>query len=229
MLITLLAATQVAALPPINGRAIRPGEACYTMRREGKDGAVPFGTTHQRIRILPGPRGGLIEVATRQTGSGARGSFDMRDVYVMRRADLRPVSYLNKVKGETKIELTYGDKQVTGRREVDGKMVDIAQPLDHRVWEGTLIGPMLAALPLRKGVTFSVPVFKYNQGLGTSTFKVVGEKAVQTPSGPEPAWVIEIPVDDKRSVSYFVSKRSRQELGYDAGFMSQVLGGECPK
>jgi hypothetical protein len=227
-MILLFATLAGATTPQLNGLLIRPGEACYSIGRSGPDGLAPFGTMRMTVKRLKHKGVAALEIMTHQQLTSPRGPVNLKDFYLVRRKDLRPISYRSEMSGKTTVRLDYGRSRVLGTREVKGATIPIDQALGRPTWDGNLYGLTLGYLPLKPNASYQVPVYHYSDGLGEFTINVVGEAQVETPSGSEQAWVIEVYRDPARVARYFISKESRAELGYEAMGIVQSLSKTCP-
>jgi hypothetical protein len=88
-------------------------------------------------------------------------------------------------------------------------------------------GVTLAALPLKPGANYRLPVYQYDSGKEEFFVTEVGEQKVTTPKGEVEAWVKEVGLKPDARVRYLLGQTPRMELGYAAGPMSQHLGGDC--
>jgi hypothetical protein len=163
----------------------------------------------------------------------AGGRFELRDEFLVRRSDLRPIS-LNSRRGTRsagagwhEIQVRYGRQGITGTRAEPTGLKPISVALDGPVWEGNLWGITFAALPLKAGARFRLPFWQYDKGFGAFTVNVTGSEMVDTPAGKTDAWVVEAGDDPARLVRYLIAKRTRAELGYGRPDMRQRIGGDC--
>jgi hypothetical protein len=226
----LLASAQAAApapLPRVDGRRIRPGTTCYAIERDG----VPIGSTLQSVQPTRAGRVPAWRIVVHQRIAGSR--FELRDEFVVRRSDLRPLS-LDSRRGTRsagtgwhEIHVDYGASEIRGMRTRPQGAQPIVVPLRGPVWEGNLWGITFGALPLRNGGRFRLPFWQYEKGLGTFIVNVVGSELVATPTGRTAAWVVDAGDDPSRLVRYLIAKRDGAELGYSGTGMLQRIGGDC--
>jgi hypothetical protein len=168
----------------------------------------------------------VLRIVVHQSVNG--GAFDMRDVFTLDAATLRPLRLENTRKGVTHIRAVYGPDRITGERhEAGGTTAAIDVPLTGPVWDGNLFGLTFAALPLAEGATFVLPYWQYDKGFGDFTVRVTGSETVQTPAGPVEAWVLDAGPSPESRLTYLIGKTDHRELGYRAGPGSQMLGGDC--
>ena len=151
----------------------------------------------------------------------------MRDSFLLRRADLRPIRLDSERDGTHHVHLDYAGNRVTGWKLVKGAKESIDINFDGPVWDSNLWGLTFAALPLKKDAQFHLPTYQYDDGKGSFSVTVTGEKKVPTPGGMKDAWVIRAGVKLNEMADYFIGKNPPAELGYDAGPMSQHPGGDC--
>ena len=227
-IMTVLAQAMVpATLPRVDGRRLRAGSTCYVIERGGS----PIGATFQSIRPARAGQVPAWRIVVHQRLAGGR--FELRDEFLVRRNDLRPIS-LDSRRGTRsaggawhEIHVDYGAARITGTRtQPQGvQPIDVAAP--GPVWEGNLWGLTFAALPLSDGARFRLPFWQYDKGFGTFIVNVTGTETVETPGGRTEAWVVEAGDDPARLVRYLISRRTRAELGYGGAGMQQRLGGDC--
>ena len=227
MMMLLAAALMGATTPSPDGARLSAGEQCFTITRGGS----PVGLTWQAIQ--PTRTNGMAtwDIVIHQRMSDGR--FDMRDHFVVDRKTLRPVS-LESVRGVDpsapgwrRVMLRYAVDRVTGTKETKDGAVTIDTPLDHAVWDGNLWGVTFAAMPLRDGVSLSLPFWQYDKGFGAFSVKVVGRERADTPGGPVDAWTLDAGDDPAALVRYMVAIEPPVEIAYSAGPFGQRLGGEC--
>jgi len=228
-MILLLSALAAATIPQLNGHLIRPSNACYVISRATPDGLKQIGTMRQTVKRLKHGGAEALEIATHQQISNPKGEINLTDTYLVRRKDLRPIAYRSAMGGKPTVELSFTENGVTGTKQVKGETVTVDQRFERPTWDANIWGSLMGALPLKAGTSYSVPSFQYADGLGETTFKVVGEEMIDTPKGRERAWVIDSHRDPARVARYFISKKTRQELGYQAMGFKQSLSNTCPK
>src|SRR5277367_5830666 len=76
------------------------------------------------------------------------------------------------------VHLDYAPGRVTGWKMVGAAKQPIDVALDGRVWDGNLWGVTFAALPLKAGANYQLPVYQYDSGKGEFFVTVVGEQKV---------------------------------------------------
>jgi hypothetical protein len=155
------------------------------------------------------------------------GKFDMRDSFLLRRSDLRPIRLDTDRDGSPHVHLDYAADHVTGWKMVDGKKQPIDIAFDRPVWDGNLWGEVFAALPLQTGGEYQIPIYQHDSGKGFFFVNAIGKRKLETPEGAVDAWVLRAGLKRDEQVDYFVGSGVRLELGYAAGPSSQRLGGEC--
>jgi hypothetical protein len=231
----LLLAALTASITPLSGRAIAPGKTCYTISRASPDGSKPFGKMSQIVERRRVNGVDALEISTHQQITSPRGTINMKDVYLVRRTDLRPLSYRNTTDGRTTIDLVYEEGRVVGTRDKvmgpkdnKGEKIAVDLPLNGPVWDQGLWGETIAALPLKANGSYKVPSYHHAKGVGEMTFKVVGEQMIDTPKGRKRAWVVDAHTDPALVARYYIAKNGRKELGYLAGGISQSLSESCP-
>ena len=227
MTILLAAALAGEAIAVPDGARLREGTQCFTITRAGS----PVGRTWQAIRAVRA--GGRLawDVVVHQRQDD--GGFDMRDHFVVDRATLRPLSLESArgvergARGWHRVSLRYEAGRIVGTRQTTQGVVPIDVALDHAVWDGNLWGLTFAALPLRQGGRYTLPVWQYDKGFGTFTVNVVGRERVEVPGGRVDAWVLEAGDDPAGLIRYVVAAGRPMEIGYSAGPFGQRLGGDC--
>lgn len=225
MLATL--ATTNAATPSVDGTHLKAGSTCYTISNGGK----PVGTTLQTITASRDHGKPVWDIVVHQkVGNGA---FDMRDHFVVDRKTLLPLRMESQrgkertERGWHRVAVEYGLRSIRGTRETAAGTMPIDVPLTEKVWDGNLWGVTFAALPLREGGTYTLPLWQYDQGFGTFIARVVGSEMVETPAGKVMAWAVDAGTDPARLLRYRIAKGPRQELGYAAGEHAETIGGAC--
>ncbi|QWT20154.1 DUF3108 domain-containing protein [Bacillus sp. NP157] len=223
-MVILALAAATAATVPFDGSRLRAGDTCYDITVRGKT----VGSTRQSIKATEtkGRPTWDITVHQLQPSSG----FDMTDHFIVDRTTMRPLSLESdrgkerSEKGWHRIRLAYTDQGVTGTRETSTGTTPINVAFDHPVWDGNLWGLTFAALPLKEGATFTVPVWQYDKGAGQFTIKVEGKETVHTPQGDVSAWKILAGDSPDQPVHYKIAVSPPAELGYEAGPFAQVMG-----
>ena len=210
MFFLALALAQAAAP---DGSLLKPGTACYAIAR----GDTAMGATFQKVVAATVDGMPVWDVVVHQRIGD--GKFDLRDHFVLRRADLTPIAMDSRKSGVEHVRVAYGDgKAVTTRPSAD----PVETAFTGRIWDGNLWGLTFAALPLAQGAHFELPFYQYDKGLGHFTLDVVGSETV---AGRD-AWTVEVTMD-QRKVRYQIGKADRAELGYHGGGFAQRLGGDC--
>jgi len=208
-----------------NGTDLALGDSCYTITA-GTDGKEqPIGYVFQSLTSDRLDGDDVLTVVVHQHLLTKK--FDMRDRLVLRRADLTPLRLDTDRDGSPHVHLDYVPGRVTGWKMVGGAKQPIDVVLEGKVWDGNLWGVTFAALPLKVGANYRLPVYQYDNGKGEFFVTVVGEQKVATPKGEAKAWVAEVGLKPDERVKYLLGQTPRMELGYAAGPMSQRLGGDC--
>jgi hypothetical protein len=216
---------QTAPAHAPDGALIQPDRACYQIIAPTPDGPRPMGVAWQTIERKDRDGRAVLEVVVHQRVMGGR--FDMRDLFVLDAATLRPLSLTNTRHGETHVELAYADDRISGEKHEETGVTPVDVPLTGPVWEGNLYGVTIAALPLEPGRTYTVPTYQYDKGLGSFTVSRTGEETVETPDGARPALVVEMSAGPGSTLTYLIDAQTRRELGYRSARGSQMLGGDC--
>lgn len=214
-----------ASSPSPDGTKLGLGEYCYTITatQDGKE--QPVGNTFQSIRREQVDGVDALAIVVHQHLSN--GKFDLRDSFLLHRADLRPIRLDTDRNGSPYVHLDYTDSHVAGWKMVAGKKQPIDVTLDGPVWDGNLWGDLFAALHLQAGMAYQIPTYQYDSGKGFLFVNVVEPRKVGTPSGVVDAWALRAGPKKDELVDYLVGGQPRIELGYAAGPNSQHLGGEC--
>lgn len=201
-----------AAVP--DGARLREGSACYLLTREGK----PIGQTWQRVRAAKEGETPVWDIIVHQRVGDGR--FDMRDHFVLRRADLTPIRMDSRRNGVEHVRVRYDGRTIHVMRP-DKAETQLSAP--GTVWDGNLWGLTFAALPLAEGETYHLPFFQYDKGLGHFTLKVAGSAKVDG----QDAWLVDADAGDGRTVRYQIGKAPAAELGTESPMFGQHLGGDC--
>ncbi|MDI6624147.1 MAG: hypothetical protein QME55_05410 [Brevundimonas sp.] len=229
MLSLLIALAPALAQGPTavpDGARLADSRTCYTLNMNRDGVSRPVGVTWQTVKRAERNGRPVLEIVVHQSMGG--GAFDMRDEFVLDAPTLRPLSVINRRKGEMHVRVDYADDRITGERiEDDGAVTPIDAPLAGPVWEGNLFGLTFAALPLAEGAAFSLPYWQYDKGFGRFSIRVTGSETVETASGPVEAWVVEAAPGEDPPLRYLIGKADHRELAYSAAQGSQTLGGDC--
>lgn len=223
----LLAATllQGDPIPAVDGTKLVAGTQCYAILRGGET----IGATLQRVSPVDADGTPAWDIVVHQRiGDGAQ--FDMRDHFVLRRSDLRPIAFESRARrGDDthNIALAYSEDRVTGARTGGGEASTIDVALPGPVWEGNLWGITFGALPLVEGAHFSLPFYQYDKGLGRFELEVTGSETVETPAGAAEAWTVALEAAPGRSITYLIGKADGAELGTRGPGFGTRLGGDC--
>ncbi len=220
---TPLNTTDTFAIP--DGTTLALGDSCYTITAGADGKEQPIGYVFQSLTSDRVDGVDVLTVVVHQHLSTKK--FDLRDRLVLRKADLTPLHLDTDRDGSPHVHLDYVSSRVTGWKVVDGAKQPIDVALDGKVWDGNLWGVTFAALPLKSGVNYKLPVYQYDSGKGDFYIKVDGEQKITTPRGDVQAWVAEVGLKPDERVKYLLGQMPRMELGYNAGPMSQRLGGDC--
>lgn len=218
-----LAASVPAAVP--DGTALALGDSCYTMTTQQNGTERVIGYVFQSIQRQTVNGVDALAIVVHQ--HLANGKFDMRDSFLVRRQDLRPIQLDTDRDGSPHVHLEYTANRITGWKTVNGAKTAIEVALDEPVWDGNLWGITFAALPLKKGGAYRIPTYQYDNGKGVFLVSVKEERKIATPAGEVDAWVLEAGAKSDELVEYLIGKNPLRELGYLAGPMSQKIGGDC--
>jgi hypothetical protein len=143
----------------------------------------------------------------------------MRDSFLLRRSDLRPIRLDTDRNGAPHVHLNYAAHRILGWRMVNGVKESIDIALDGPIWDGNLWGITFAALPLKISGDYRIPTYQYNSGKGAFLITVKEARKIDTPTGAVDAWVLEAGVKADERVEYLVGKNPPRDLGYLAGPM----------
>jgi hypothetical protein len=188
-----------------NGADLALGDFCYTITAGADGKEQPIGYVFQSLTADHLDGIDVLTVVVHQHLLTKK--FDMRDRLVLRKADLTPLRLDTDRDDSPHVHLDYSPGRVTGWKMVAGAKEPIDVALNGRVWDGNLWGVTFAALPLKAGANYRLPVYQYDSGKGEFFVTVVGLKP-------------------NERVKYLLGQRPRMELGYAAGPTSQ-LGGDC--
>lgn len=81
----------------------------------------------------------------------------MRDRFLLRPEDLRPIQLDTDRDGSPHVHLKYSDRHISGWKTVGARKKPIEVELTEPVWDGNLWGLMLASLPLTAGTDLTLP------------------------------------------------------------------------
>ena len=218
-ILTLASAAMLPVMP--DGAHVHPADQCFVIEVAGK----PVGMTHQIVRKAAYAGRPAWDVVVHQKADALK--FDLRDHFVLRRSDLRPIAFDSRKDGVEHVRLAYGDGRVVGYKTGDKGREAVDTKLSGPTWEGNLWGVTFGALPLKTNAEFALPFFQYDKGLGQFTLKTVGSETVDTPSGPVAAWDVDAGADATQRVTYLIDKKTGAELGTRAGKFATRLGGDC--
>lgn len=209
-----------AAAPEVDGGRLKSTDRCSELVLNGQ----PIGVSRTVIRAIDHEGTKAWDIVIHQRVPAR--NFDMRDHFVVRADDLRPLGFDNRRGGVEHVRLVYDKASISGSRLEKGATEKIAVAIDAPVWEGNLYGPLFAALKLREGGSYTVPFYQYAKGMGRFVVKVTGSETVATPEGPVEAWALDVDSGGP-SATYLIAKRDGTELGTRAGPFTSRLGGDC--
>jgi len=220
----LVGATEAPPVP--DGSRLIAGETCYAVEVNGQ----VLGATRQVVREVEheGRLAWRIEIHQRLPAM----QFEVRDAFLVDRADLGVIRYESDREASARapaqtIRISYGEDRISGSKTVGETVTPIEARLEGSILDGNLWGLTFSGLDLREGARHTLPFWHYDKGFGQFTVAVVGDRAVETPTGPVDAWVLEAGDGSGRTTTYFIAKTSHAELGYSAGPFVQRLGGDC--
>lgn len=205
----------------VDGHRLKEGETQWEIvfSREGQERVI--GEVKQTIeaRVDNG-----LEVWWIQIVQDVPGRMHMTDTFIVDRKNLTPISFNNVRRGDKSVALTYGPKGVSGHiTPVEGDPKKIEETLEPTRFEGNLWGPLLAALPLTKGLSVQLPFYQYDQGKTVLAIKVLGETTAPGPDGEEVSvWELEVLTPKGNTMTYLISD-TLGEVGYRSGPVSQRL------
>jgi len=216
-------------IPPVDvvpdGALLTPGTSCYTITATNNQKEQPIGHVLQTIEAQRADGIDLLAIVVHQHLTN--GTFDMRDRFLLRKSDLRPLRLDTDRNGAPHVHLDYTANHVVGWKMVNNLKTQIDIAFDRPVWEGNLWGLTFAALPLKENGNYQLPTYQYDSGVGHFLVSVSGERKITTPAGAVESWVLRAGIKSDELVEYLVAQNPRLELGYAAGPMSQHLGGDC--
>lgn len=202
-----------------DGTRLHERRACYALSIERDGAARSIGAEINVVSRARENGRDVWRVVTRQKLS--RG--EMQDTYVLDAGTLQPLTYENRMAGETRIQVTYAADRITGTlTDQSGTKQPVDVALSGQVWDGHLYGAVLGALPLAEGARFSIPVWNHDRGLAQLVVEVTGSRSVPTPSGPRDAWVVSVEPAPGVRAEYLVGKADGVDLGYSARPMRQT-------
>lgn len=217
----------VGAAP--DGYRLKESDQCFAMYRKTGEGEVQFGNTLQTVEFVDHEGVRALRIVVRQYGND--GAFDTRDEFLLRRKDLTPIAFENRMRAaggrSHDVDLQYEDDRISGTNTANGKSTPVEVPLTDAVWEGNLWGLTFAALPLESGAHFDLPFYQYRLGFGRFEVDVIASETVETPGGPVNAWKLTAGIVGGSHATYWVGQQTAVELGYEGESVRQSLGGDC--
>ncbi len=208
-----------------DGSRLALGQYCYTMTAMKDGAAKPIGITYQSIARQQVHGIDALAIVVHQHMYS--GKFDMRDSFLLRRDDLRPIQLDTDRDGVPHVHLDYSEKLISGWKKVGATNQPVHIELSGPVWDGNLWGETFAALPLTSGAALTLPTYQYDSGLGTFYVDALNQRQEITPGGIVQAWHIKAGLSRAEQVEYTISTRPGLEIAYSAGPSSQRLGGDC--
>ena len=208
-----------------DGSHLALGQFCYTITATKEGAAKPIGVTYQSISHQHVHGVDALAIVVHQHMYS--GKFDMRDSFLLRRDDLRPIQLDTDRDGAPHVHLDYSDKRISGWKMVGTTKQPISVDLSGPVWDGNLWGETFAALPLMSSGVLTLPTYQYDSGLGTFYVDTLGQHQESTADGVVQAWRIKAGLSRNEQVEYIVSTHPGLEIAYSAGPSSQRMGGDC--
>lgn len=220
----LLGGMDPQAVP--DGARLAAGATCYAVELNGQ----AVGATRQVVQAVEheGRPAWRIEIHQRLPAL----QFDVRDVFIVDRRDLSAIRYeSDRVASDRapaqSIRIVYGRDRLAGSKTLGETPAPLEAQLGGPVLDGNLWGLTFSGLDLHEGARHTLAFWHYDKGFGQFSVAVVGDRMVETPSGPVDAWVLEAGDGSGRTTTYLIAKTSHAELGYSAGPFAQRLGGDC--
>jgi hypothetical protein len=102
-----------------DGTLLALGDYCYTITANRDGAEQPIGLTFQSIHRQQVDGIDVLAIVVHQRFSN--GKFDMRDSFLLRRSDLRPIRLDTIRDGAPHVHLDYTTDRVIGWKMVDGK------------------------------------------------------------------------------------------------------------
>ena len=221
----LVPTLEVSTAVTPDGTALRTGDSCYTMFST-TGGKHPIGVTFQSIQPVKAGSVDALAVVVHQHMSD--GKFDMRDAFLLRRKDMLPISFENTRFGKPHVHLEYGERKVDGwKLAKDGHKDEVHLTFATPVWEGNLWGVTFAALPLRQGESYRLPIYQYDSGPDEFLVDVKAPGTSPGTHGPEPQWELRAGTAAFRADYRVSGGPTRMEQSYVAGTQTQEPGGDC--
>ena len=171
-----------------DGSRLALGQYCYNMTAMKNGAEKPIGVTFQSISRQQFQGVDALAIVVHQHMFS--GKFDMRDSFLLRRSDLRPMLLDTDRDGVPHVHLDYSERQITGWKMVGATKQPIHVDLAGPVWDGNLWGETFAALPLASHAALTLPTYQYDSGLGTFYIDTSDQHEESTPAGKVHAWQI---------------------------------------
>lgn len=187
----------VAVVPGLTvhfGQSARPDTIVYqrSITRAGQDSSA--GTRTVVLRAINVPQHSrLLEVEQRFPGGGG----EIVDTAIAELETLRAVAHRSHQPARTMLFTFPGNDAegtVTFRGPAGDSTIQVRQPLGGPIFDSNVIDLVVAALPLRPGLTAELPFFIYERGGRVSMQVTVRERAEGTfaPLGRREAWVVTV-------------------------------------
>lgn len=210
-----------------NSSRLKEKSSCFTtVRAVDGQAKTPIFQTLQTIRFVTYKEKPAVDIVVHQRR--VDGKMAMRDHFILNASNLRPYEFQSVRNGIEVAKLSYSDTKVEGFKiSHDGKREEVSISLDKPVWEGNLWGVTFGAVPHQLGASYEIPFYQHDKGLGAFKFKVTGTEQVETPEGKIEAWVLDLTLDNNRTMQYLVSRKDGRELGLRGNGYANYLGGDC--